>query len=96
VALFRAHDTGIAGRQLFKTGETEALTETFFGFPVTVYAPDDTLEIQPQRMAHKIIQRHPGFAEKQAVVHRAIGLGRHLSEPAGHINHCGQDFTSKY
>jgi hypothetical protein len=96
MAFFRAHDAAVTGGQLAKTGIAVTLAETLVGLTITVDAAYHAIEIKLQRVPDHLIKGDEGIAHPDGIADRITGLCRHLAQATGHINQCGQDFTSKY
>ena len=96
MAFFRAHNAAVAGGQLAKTGIAVTLTETFVGLTVTVDAAYHAIKIKLQRVPHHLVKGYEGITHPYGITDRLTGFCRHLAQATGHVNQCGQDFTSKY
>ena len=83
MTLFRAHDAGIALRQLGEAGVTVTLTETFIGWSVTGTTMDVTFPRKGQAFSEKVVDWELFIVEHKRVCHRCRRTNAHLIQMAG-------------
>ncbi len=83
MAFFRADHANIAGSQFFKARITMTTIKAFFGFTATASAMNNTLIIQADFLANKVIQQYFfTIGIQQPIVHWIGLLGGHFAQAA--------------